>query len=213
MKFIKTCNLYTVLLLLIISVSTVNAQTRPERGRVYTISSLGMGLATGDLADVMKPKVSTKLGLEISVGQRGFFLSPTVDFLVFNYYQQERESLNISLAKKGRGTITNFALSVGNRQKAGNFYFYEFLGAGSSLRKEARFLANNESLEIEQDFEKSNSLSFRGGVGAEYMIGQFVLFTEGSVLYNKSDLQARDVKVVPLYLGFKSNISGLFKGK
>jgi hypothetical protein len=202
-----------ILILLSLQKEDIMAQTSVIRGNVYTISGIGFGLTGGKAGEVFKPKVSTKLGLDISIGKKGFFLYPSANLLIFGYDQKEPDPEYNYLVKSGRSTITNFSIAIGNRQKAGSFNIYEYAGAGGAIRKEPRMSVNTAGNQILLSFKKSNSMSLTAGVGAEYMIGQFIIFAEGSYFYNSREVQDRKLFIFPVQIGFKSNISTLFNRK
>ena len=57
------------------------------------------------------------------------------------------------------------------------------------------------------------STTFKGGLGLDYRIGTFTLFIEGSYIYNFKSVQGRNVEVIPVFGGLKSDISTIFRKK
>lgn len=76
---------------------------------------------------------------------------------------------------------------------------------------EPRLTVDETSQQAILDSRKSSSWAFKGGIGLDYRIGQFVMFTEGSHLHNFKSIQERQVRIFPVYIGIRSNISSVFK--
>lgn len=183
---------------------------RTERGRVYSVSGIGSGLTGGMTGNVLKPKVSTTLGFEIAIGRKNFFLYPSVDLLVFRYDQQISDANFLYGSQRSRGTYSTFTLLLGYRKPLGNFSIYPFAGFGGSMINEPRLTVNETSQQAMLGSRKSSSMALKGGIGLDYRIGQFVMFTEGSHIHNFKSLQERQVRIFPVYLGIRSNISSVF---
>jgi hypothetical protein len=190
-------------------------KTTPElaikRGSIYTVSGIGLGLTGGTTRNILKPKISTTLGLDFSLGKGGFFLYPSVELLVFRYDQQISDADYSFSSQSSRATYSTFTLSLGFRKNLGNFSIYQFAGLGGALVKEPRIIVDVINQRTMLSSRKSSTWAAKGGIGVDYNLGQFVFFTEGSHLHHFKSLQDRKILIFPAYIGVKSNISGLFK--
>lgn len=180
---------------------------------MYSVSGMGFGFTGGKTNVLLKPKFSTNLGLDISLGRGSFFLYPSAEFLTFRYDQQVSDADYVYNAQKSRASYKVFTISLGYRETLGKLSFYQFAGIGGGLVIEPRMTVNMSSQQTILHNRKSKTLSARGGLGIDYRIGQFMLFAEGTHLHNFKTLQERKILVFPVYLGLKSNISSLFYRK
>ena len=183
------------------------------RGRIYSVSGIGYGFTSGETNVLLQPKFSTNLGFDISLGKGDFFVYPSVDFLIFRYDQQITDPNYLYTSQRSRASFTIFTLAFGYRKSFGNVSIYPFAGIGGGLVSEPRISVNESNLEAVLNKKKSKTLSAKGGLGLDYRIGQFVIFTEANVLHNFDSLQERKINVFPVYLGLKSNLSSVFTGK
>lgn len=184
-----------------------------QRGRLYTVSGVGSGLTGGLTGNILKPKVSTTLGLDVALGKGSFFLYPSVELLVFGYNQQVPDADFSFSSEKTRATYSTFTLSLGYRKALGNFSIYQFAGLGGALVNEPRMTVDAVNRQTTLSSRKTSTWAAKGGVGFDYRLGQFVIFTEGSHLHNFKSMQNQKILVFPVYIGIKSNISGLLKSK
>jgi hypothetical protein len=198
--------------LMIVLIDHVKAQPMKdsiERGTVYTISGIGLGITGGKTKEVISPKVSTKIGVDVTLGKKGLFIYPSVNFLVFNYSQKVGiPNYPYNIESGGRTAITSFTIPLGWK-----FNIYEYAGPGVALILEPRSEVDVQSQQIKLTDQDKYSVSFTGGLGAEYLLGQFALFIEASHLYNLKEFQDRKTFIFPVFVGFKSNISNVFKSK
>lgn len=203
--------------LIIIAAGEISAQQKKiqaERGTVHTVSGIGLGLTIGSTGEVIKPKVSTKVGVDISIGTKNAFLYPSVNFLVYSFDQKVTDpEYTYSIANGGRSTVTSFTIPVGLRQAVGKINTYGFIGPGASLIREPRTEVDDQNQQVSIREKDTYSISLTTGVGIEYILGRFALFAEASYLYNFKDLQDRKAHIIPVYVGFKSDISSVFRAR
>lgn len=209
-------SLITIIFLTVITTNGASAQSQKlkDKGTVYSVSGIGLGMTGGLTRDVISPKVSTKIGFDIAIGTKGAFIYPSVNFLVFNYDQKEPDAAYAyNIETGGRSAITSFTIPVGIRQSIGNLNIYEFLGPGASLVREPRPRVDTQNQQVTIVNLNKYTASVTAGVGAEYILGRFALFAEASYLHNFKNMQDRQTHIIPVFVGFKSDISSVFKGK
>jgi hypothetical protein len=206
--------LVTLMLLNVFAVNST-AQSRKnsiERGSIFTVSGIGLGITGGNTRDVITPKVSTKIGFDASIGKQGLFIYPSVNFLIFKYSQKVSDpDYPYSISLGGRTAITSLTIPLGFRKSFGNFNISAFAGPGASLILEPRLEVDTQNQSGELSDRDKYSISLTAGIGAEYVLGQFALFAEASHLYNLADFQDRQTFIFPVFVGFKSDISNVFK--
>lgn len=177
--------------------------------KIFAVSGLGWGFSLGETTDVLRPKFSNSLGLDISLADRHYFLYPNIDFLTFEYNQREADPRYAYLLEKGRGNIYVLNFAGGIRKQLNKLNVYAFAGPGIGLLSEPRaaVLPDQSTVQINTVFYVTPSL--RGGVGADYKLGGFFLFLEAGWLHPFRQIQNRPVHVVSLFGGLKTDITVL----
>lgn len=191
----------------------VHAQsdTIKKRGKLYSVSGIGYGFTTGSINEVLKPKFSTNLGFDLTFNESAVFLYSAFDFISLNYNQLNNETENPYEIKNGSSTFYIFTLAPGYRKQIKQLSIYGFLGPGIGLISEPRVNVNNEVGTAELKNEYHFTATARGGVGLDYNLGGFIIFAEGGMLHNFQKIQDREVNVFPVFVGLKSDISGILK--
>ena len=200
------------LLLLLLLTGTVCAQSGTDtihHRKVYVVSGLGWGFAVGETSEVLQAKFSNSLGLDISLANRHYFLYPSVDFLSYRYNQQVHDPDYPYDLEKGRSNfyILNLAGGVRKQIEKLNIYAYAGPGAGVVVEPRARVSEGQKRVIIENTTHLTPTL--RAGVGADYKIGNFFLFLEAGWLHNFRNIQDRQVNLLSLYGGLKTDVTTL----
>jgi hypothetical protein len=206
---------YTLLLLLTLSISTkIKAQESAKRtDKLYTMSGIGFSLPLGETSDYLKPKFSTSLGINLGLGNGGFFLYPKASLHAYSFNEITTDAGYNYALQKGRATTYLLNVMLGYRQITGKFAFYGFAGGGGGIILTPRITVNTANLQATMD-NKSNSMgTIEAGAGTEYNIGGAVLFIETSYMHGFNKIQNRNYNVVPITFGIKPNLSKLFKKK
>lgn len=177
--------------------------------KVYVTSGMGWGFALGRTSDVLQAKFSNSLGLDISLAKEGFFLYPSLDFLVFRYNQQEGDSDYPYDLDRGRSNFYILNLAGGVRKQIGRLNTYAFAGPGAGVIAEPRAAVSEATRNVSIETTSYLTPTLRGGVGADYRIGGFFLFVEAGWLHNFRSVQQRPVNVLSLYGGLKTDITKL----
>jgi len=178
---------------------------------VFTISGVGFGLPASDASQVLGPKISTKLGLEISRSKKSLLFSPVVHLLVFSYDQQEKDAESENMIQNGRSSQSTLILNLGYRKNIKALTAYATAGPGVGLLKEPRSIVMPQEEQVRISTVNVWSAALSGGLGVECRFKQFAFFAEGSALYHFKKIQNRSNLVFPVYFGLKSDISGVLK--
>ncbi len=199
-------------LFLLLLAGTVRAQSGADtihHQKVYVVSGLGWGFALGETSEVLQAKFSNSLGLDISLADRRYFVYPSVDFLSYRYNQQLHDPDYQHDLEKGRSNfyILNLAGGVRKQIEKLNLYAYAGPGAGVVVEPRARVSEERQRVIIENSTHMTPTL--RAGVGADYKIGGFFLFVEAGWLHNFRQIQNRQVNLISLYGGLKTDVTKL----
>lgn len=190
----------------------VNGQTEMDttsQRKVFVVSGMGWGFSVGKTREVLAPKFSSNLGLDVSLRNPNYFLYPSLDFLVFNYDQQEPDPDYAHRLEQGRSNFYNLNLAAGVRRQFDIVNTYAFAGPGVGLVSEPRSEVSSaeQIVRIENTYHITPSL--RAGVGANIKLGNFYLFLEGAWLHNFVNIQNRPVHVFSMYGGLKTDVTRL----
>lgn len=173
---------------------------------VHLANSMGWGFPLGETAEVLRPKYSTNLGLDIALSNPRFFLFPSMDFLAFNYNQQLVDAESPYRIERGSSYFYQLNLSAGTRMHRNRLAFHAYVGPGVSLVTEPRA---GESLQgvIRLTNQHAWTPTVRLGAGSYYQVGQVRLFLDLSYLHHFRQIQQKPVHVLVVYGGLRTNIT------
>jgi len=177
--------------------------------RIYVISGLGWGFTPGQTGDVLRPKFSNSLGLDISLADPKFFAYPLIDFLTFGYNQRVHDSDYTYDLENGRGNLYVLNLSVGYRRTVGQGHVYAFAGPGAAVIVEPRADVHEADKAVRIRNSTHITPTARGGLGVDYKIGGFYLFLESGWLHTFRQVQEHPVHAITLYGGLKTDVTRL----
>jgi|SRR5690606_20666354 len=197
-----------VFLVVVLGVFMAHAQDTSQR-KIFVVSGMGWGLTGGKTAEVLTPKFSSSLGLDVALRNGRYFVYPSLDFLVFGYDQQVEDPDYSYNLERGRSNLYNLNLAAGIRQRLRPVSAYAFAGPGVGVVSEprARVPEGQSLVKIENTYRLTPSL--RAGVGADIKLGSFYLFLEGAWLHNFRRMQDRPVHVFSIYGGLKTDVTRL----
>lgn len=194
-------------ILLGITLMWLNVKAQNSNQKLYTMNGLGFAFPVGETADYLKAKFSTSIGLNLTTGNKGFFIYPKVSLHAFSYNEISPENgFNYAL-QKGRATTYLLNLALGYRKTTGKFAYYVFAGAGGGFILTLNASVANNTVELSQ---KSRGMYIlETGLGLEYNIGDAVIFIEPSYMLGFQKIQNRNFNTAPLAIGLKPNLSKL----
>ncbi|WP_157255631.1 hypothetical protein [Pedobacter sp. Leaf41] len=196
-----------ILLCAAISMKASAQSNRPDK--LYSMSGIGFAFPMGETSDYFKPKFSTSLGVNLAVGNGGFFVYPKVSLHAFTFNQQIADPGYTYTIQKGRSTTYLLNIALGYRKILDKWAFYGFAGAGGGFILTPQAGVNANTLQVNME-NKTNSLGIaEGGGGIEYNIGGANLFVEVSYMYGFGKIQNRVFNTVPVSVGIKPNLSKL----
>ena len=177
--------------------------------KIYVVSGLGWGFALGETSDVLQAKFSNSLGLDISLANSRYFVYPSVDFLSYRYNQQEKDPDYRYDLQKGRSNFYMLNLAGGVRKQIKKLNLYAYAGPGAGVVVEPRARVSEEKARVVVENTSHITPTLRGGVGADYKIGGFFLFMEAGWLHHFREIQNRQVNLISLYGGLKTDVTKL----
>lgn len=209
---------YTLLLFLLFifnfSPIELNAQNNTGRtDKLYTMSGFGFAFPIGETADYLSPKFSTSLGINLGLGNGGFFVYPKASLHAYEFNEISPDAGYSYTLQKGRATTYLLNLALGYRKIIGKFALYSFAGGGGGFILTPRITVNTGTNSAELD-NKSNAMGIiEVGAGTEYNIGGASLFLEAGYMNGFNKIQDRNFKSLPITIGIKPNLSKLFNKK
>lgn len=175
---------------------------------IYIVSGIGWGFPMGEeTKEVFTPKFSNILGANIASDKEFLFWYPSIDFLSFNYNQIEQDEDYPYIIKKSKSNYYNANFSVGIKKQFSQLKLYAFLGPGVGFMSEPRAEVNHETKVVHIKNRLRVSPTWRTGVGLDYQLERFLLFTEMSWSHNFRKVQGVTLDAVILFIGLKTDIS------
>ncbi|WP_343566065.1 outer membrane beta-barrel protein [Sphingobacterium sp.] len=175
--------------------------------KVYYWGTTGMGFPIGKTKDILSPKFSGSIGLDISLKNPMFFVSPTLYTLSFKYKQRLPDP---DFAYRIEDANTNFytlAFSGGVRKQMRRLNVYGFIGPGIGLTSEPRANVMADQKLVKMESINRFNLSSKLGAGADYKFNGFFLGLELGYLHNFSKIQDTPVNIFTIMVGLKSDIT------
>lgn len=190
----------------------VNAQKNERTDHFYTMSGFGFTFPIGETNDYLSAKFSNTLGLNIALGSTGgWFLYPKINLHAFKFDQLVPENGNPYLVKSGRSTTYVANLNLGHRFTKNQFSYYGYLGLGGGIILTKRGDINQTNGHALLRNESNTIASLETGAGIEYKMGTFILFSEMSYWHGFLKIEQKDFNLVPLTVGFKTDLSKVFR--
>jgi len=173
---------------------------------IHVVNGMGWGFPTGKTKEVLSPKYSTSLGLDIGLKDKRYFLYPSLDFLAFKYDQKIPDPTTTYMIEHGNSFFYMLNLTAGRYHRLGKWGIYGFGGPAVGMVTEPRaYLKDNNTITLKNNYYFTPGL--RLGAGSEYQLGNVYLFAEASYLYNFRRTQGRPTGVLVMYGGLKTNVT------
>ncbi len=179
---------------------------------LLAVSGAGYGFTPSKINEVLKPRFSTTIGFDLSSTKTNFFLLAALDVLSYGYYQQYTEKAQAPYRiKNGNSTFYLLEVTPGYRKTFNHLSLYGYLGPGFGIIN----LPNAEVNTALQTSTMVNNYSYtasaKAGLGMDFTIGGFILFAQGGFTHNFKKVQGYAVNTFPVYIGVKTDVSGLLK--
>lgn len=175
--------------------------------KVYYWGTTGMGFPIGKTKDILSPKFSGSIGLDISLKNSMFFVSPTLYTLSFKYKQRLPDPDYAYRIEDANTNFYTFAFSGGVRKQMRRLNVYGFLGPGIGLTSEPRANVMADQKLVKMENINRFNLSSKLGAGADYKFNGFFLGLELGYLHNFRKIQDTPVNIFTVMIGLKSDIT------
>lgn len=172
---------------------------------IHVANSMGWGFPVGRTSEVLKPKYSTNLGLDIELKNPKYFFFPSLDFLAFKFDQQLEDPDFSQRIKNANSNFYLMNLAAGRRVQRGKFGFHAYAGPGIGLVGEPRALLEGNEIQLKNQYALTGSARF--GTGTHYQLGNVRLFADVSYLYHFRNIQGRPVHILTVYGGLRTNVT------
>ena len=201
-------------LLAILTITASAQDIKEERtDKLYSSSGIGFSIPIGETSEYFAPKVSTTLGLNLGLGNKGLFLYPKISLHAYKYNQQITDPGYTTKINNGRATTYLLNLALGYRKIVGNFGYYGFIGGGGGFILTPEVQVNTPGTEASLNNKTNSMVMLETGLGIEYNIGKLSVFLESSFMNGFSKIQERRFQSIPLSIGIKPNLSSKTNGK
>lgn len=175
--------------------------------KIFVVSGSGWGFTMGRTGEVLKPRYSGNMGLDISLKDHKYFLYPSLDFLTFGYDQQEHDNDYPYDLQNGRSNFYTLNLAIGIRKQLSKLNAYAFAGPGASVVSQPRSIVLEEDKQVRITNKLSMTPTFKIGAGADYKLGRSFLFLELGWSHNFIKIQDRSVNVLAVFGGVKTDVT------
>ncbi|MDR0262691.1 MAG: hypothetical protein LBJ04_05640 [Sphingobacterium sp.] len=175
--------------------------------KVYYWGTTGMGFPIGKTKEILSPKFSGSIGLDISLKNPMFFVSPTLYTLSFKYKQRVADPNYAYRIEDANTSFYTFAFSGGIRKQMRRLNVYGFAGPGVGLTSEPRANVMADQKLIKMENKNHLNFSSKIGAGADYKFNGFFLGIELGYLHNFRKIQDTPVNIFTVMVGLKSDIT------
>jgi hypothetical protein len=199
-----------IIFLLTLCNQLAQGQGRLEKWKiqeVHVANKVGWGFPIGKTGDVLTPKYSTSMGLDISLVNPRFFLNPFLDFLAYDYDQIVQDPEFVHQLENGKGSIFALNLAGGLRNRNAKWGTYVYAGPSLSVVTEPRAELHPSNDRVVLSNKRIWGPALRAGAGADYKLGNVFLFVETGYLLHSAKMQDRPIQVLSIYGGLKTNIT------
>lgn len=176
--------------------------------KIYYLGGTGLSIPVGKANEVFTTKLfSGSMGLDISLKDPRYFLTPTLYLLTYGYNQQRMDPDYNYLIKNGRANFYMLSMAAGRRKQFQRLNTFMYLGPAVGLVSEPRGNLVGQNIEMENKY--SISVAGKLGVGADYKFPGFFIGAEIGYLQHFRRIEGNPVQFLTLMVGLKSDITSL----
>ncbi|QQT26348.1 hypothetical protein I6J02_00390 [Sphingobacterium spiritivorum] len=177
--------------------------------KVYYFGGTGLAFPMGKTKDVLTPKFSGSMGLDISLKDSRFYVMPVLYTLSFGYKQQLLDNTSPYRINNGDATFYNLSLSGGMRKQYKRLNTYGYIGPGFGIFLEPRAIVNDATSVVEIEKKSKFNFSSKLGVGADYKFKGFFVGLEVGYVHSFTKIQNTPINAMTVMIGLKSDITRL----
>ncbi|MFD2968863.1 hypothetical protein [Sphingobacterium bambusae] len=176
--------------------------------KIYYLGGTGLSFPVGKTNEAFTTKLfSGSMGLDISLKDPRYFLTPTLYLLTYGYNQQLPDPDYNHMVENGRANFYMLSMAAGRRRQFKRLNTFVYLGPAVGLVSEPRGELVGQVLKMDSKY--SISLAGKMGVGADYKFPGFFLGAELGYLQHFRRIEGNSVQFLTLMVGLKSDITSL----
>ncbi|GHE45101.1 hypothetical protein GCM10017764_30490 [Sphingobacterium griseoflavum] len=176
--------------------------------KIYYLGGTGLSFPMGKTNNVFTTKLfSGSMGLDISLKDSRYFLTPTLYLLTYGYNQQRPDPDYNYMVQNGRANFYMLSLAAGRRRQFKRLNTFVYLGPAIGLVSEPRGELVGQVLKMDNKY--SVSVAGKMGVGADYKFPGFFIGAELGYLQHFRQIEGNPVQFLTLMVGLKSDITSL----
>lgn len=208
----------TLLLFVSISIKAQNIDTLLdkghdilEKGRVFSTKGIGIAFPAGSVSDVLRPRFSSEIGLQILCKNPRYFIYPALDYLNYKYDQKLPDP---DYQYRVQNASTKFYIgtfSAGCINQIKKFRIFASAGIGGGLVYEPRATIDQTSSVINFKSKSSLTGTLRLNTGLDYGKRTFKFFAEFSYLLQSKKIEDHTLHTLAFNVGTKANLYRLAK--
>lgn len=177
-----------------------------EKGRVFSIKGLGTAFPLGKVNDVLNPRFSTQIGLQIMMKNPRYFIYPALDYVNFGYSQLNDDPEYNNIIKNASAKLYVGTLSAGMMHTINKFRVFSSAGLGGGFINEPRASVLGSGKEIYYENKSSFTGTVRLNFGADYGKRTFKLFGEVSYMLHTRKIEDRNLHTLAITVGTRTNL-------
>ncbi|TDS11862.1 hypothetical protein [Sphingobacterium paludis] len=176
--------------------------------KIYYLGGTGLSFPVGKSSEVFTTKLfSGSMGLDISLKDPRYFLTPTLYLLTYGYNQQIPDPKYNHMVENGRANFYMLSMAAGRRRQFKRLNTFVYLGPALGVVSEPRGELVGQVLKMDNKY--SMSVAGKMGVGADYKFPGFFLGAEVGYLQHFRKIEGNSAQFLTIMFGLKSDITSL----
>lgn len=180
-----------------------------EKGRIFSIKGIGMAFPMGNVNEVLNPRFSSQIGLQILLKNPRYFIYPALDYVNFGYNQIKSDENYTHTIRHASAKLYSGTISFGLMNQIKNFRVFSSAGVGAGWLNEPRASVLDNTNVIEYENKSSFNSSIRLNFGADYGKRAFKIFAEVNYMLHSQKIEERRFHTVAFTIGTRTNLMRL----
>ncbi|PRY49539.1 hypothetical protein B0I27_11195 [Arcticibacter pallidicorallinus] len=177
-----------------------------QKERIFSVKGIGMAFPIGGVSDVLRPRFSSSIGLQILAKNRKHFLYPSLDYLNYKYDQINLESDYDYKTRNANATFYMGSIAYGYMKNIKKFRIFGSAGVGAGILNEPRSRIDVQAGEVNYSNKSSLSGIIKLNTGLDYGARRFKFFAELSYMQNTRKIQGHNLQTFAVNVGTKTNL-------
>lgn len=177
-----------------------------QKERIFSVKGIGMAFPIGGVSDVLQPRFSSSIGLQILAKNRKHFLYPSLDYLNYKYDQINLESDYDYKTRNANATFYMGSIAYGYMKNIKKFRIFGSAGVGAGILNEPRSRIDVQAGEVNYSNKSSLSGIIKLNTGLDYGARRFKFFAELSYMQNTKKIQGHNLQTFAVNVGTKTNL-------